>query len=179
MEQIAVPLQKRTSKFTLYTIAGSIMAVILAFSTAKLIADGFSGSTAFFSGLLAFGLVAVGMALHDHYKQWHPELVVESDGTSIRFFIRHSMGTSNSSDSIKIGKMKRFYVVEKKTRYLIADRLFAFEPKSGIANTNIDVFPSLAEIDEAGIAKVMDFVGKKAPDMALGYSGPSFVGIFK
>jgi len=178
MKKIEIPLQKRTGKYKLYLFGGIFITWMLLLTIGNLVSEGFNWSATIFGGLMLFGAVAIGMALYDYYKQKDPKLTVESDGTIVRFFISHADGQANKSKSIKLENMKRFYLVTKKTRYLIKDKSFEFEPKSGIMKTNIEVFPSLSEIDEAGEAKVMGFMSEVAPELALGYYGSPLANLF-
>ncbi|HMI05979.1 MAG TPA: hypothetical protein VK528_00430 [Flavobacterium sp.] len=178
MEKIEIPLQKRNGKFKLYVAVTVFMGWMFVLCIVNLIVKGFDWSPVVMAALLAFGLIAVGIALSDYYKQKNPKLAVESDGIIVRFFIGYDGGTANRSKSIKIENMKRFYLVTKKTRYLIKDKSFEFEPKKGILKTNIEVFPSLSDIDDAGVAKVMEFMGKMAPEIALGYYGSPLAQMF-
>jgi hypothetical protein len=60
-------------------------------------------------------------------------------------------------------------VVEKTSRFLIKDRSFAFEPKSGLLTTDVDCFPELWEAQQDDIKLVLAFVKSVAPDIELGY----------
>jgi len=161
-------------------MAGAVfLAWMLLLAIVSLLSKGFDWSAAIFGVVILFCAVAVGMSISDYYKQKEARLVVESDGVIMRFYISHSGGTSNKSKSIKLENMKRFYLVTKKTRYLIKDKSFEFEPKTGVFKTQVEVFPSLSEIDDAGVAKVMEFVGESAPEIVLGYYGSPLARMFK
>lgn len=179
MKKIEIPLQKRKNKFRFYMAVTVFMAWMFLLSIGNLLVHGFNGSAAFFGGLMAFGMIAVGMAINDYYKQIDPKLAVESDGVIVRFYISHNTGKANESKNIQIENMKRFYLVTKKTRYFVKDKSFEFEPKSGILKTNVDVFPSLSEIDDEGVQKVLQFMSEVAPEIALGYYGSTFSQLFK
>jgi len=178
MKKIEIALQKRSGKFKLYIAVAIFVAWMLILSVAALISHGFDWSAAVFTGLMVFAAIGVGKALYDYYTQKDAKLVVSSDGQTMQFYINHSTGNSNESDSIKLADMKRFYVVEKKTRYFLKDKSFEFEPKSGIFKENIDVFPSLSDIDENGVKTVMQFVGETAPGITLGYYGSLYEKMF-
>lgn len=179
MKTIEIPLQKKKRKFTLYAIAGAFISLMLLITAISIATKGFETSSSVLGGLLLFGFAGVGIALYQYYTYKNPALVVASDGVIINFRIKHDKGTGDKSEIVKLAKMKRFYEVNKRTRYFITERSFKFEPKKGISKTEIDVLPSLLDIDKAGVAAIMEFIAEVAPDIQLGYYGPSLSKLFK
>jgi hypothetical protein len=180
MKKIEIPLQKRTGKHMLYLAIGIFVFFILLSCIGNLFTSGFNWTATIFGGLMLFGAIAIGMSLSDYYKQKNTNLTVESDGSIVRFYILQNDGKKGeSSKSIKLENMKRFYLVTKSTKYFIKDKSFEFEPKSGIIKTNIDVLPSLSDIDDVGVQKIMAFMNEVAPEVDLGYYGSTISQLFK
>lgn len=178
MKKIEVVLQKRTGKFKLYIAGAVFIGWMLVISTVSLVSHEFTWTAAILPGLMLFGAIGIGKSFYDYYMQKDPKLVVTSDGQTMQFYIGHASGNANESDSIKLADMKRFYLVEKKTRYFLKEQSFEFEPKSGIFKEEIDVLPSLSDIDENGVKSVMQFVGEMAPEITLGYYGSLYEKMF-
>lgn len=178
MKKIEVALQKRTGKFKLYVGGIFFVGWMLILAVSALVSHWFDWSAAVFTGVMLFAAIGIGKGLYDYYTQKDAKLVVTSDGQTMQFYIGHASGNSNESESIKLADMKRFYLVEKKTRYFLKEKSFEFEPKKGIFKEEIDVFPSLSEIDENGVRSVMQFVGEMAPEITLGYYGSIYEKMF-
>lgn len=178
MKEIEIALQKRKGKFRLYIVGTIFVSWMLLLAITALISHWFNWSAAIFTGVMLFAEIGLGIGLYDYFVKKDAKLVVASDGQTIQFYIRHSAGTSYKSDDIKLADMKRFYLFEKKTRFLFKEKSFEFEPKSSIFKENIDVFPALSDIDENGVKRVMQFVGENAPEITLGYYGSLYEKMF-
>ena len=179
MEKIDIPLKKQSDKFTMTLVAAALVGMLLATCIYNIFNEGFNLVTGFQVGVVLIIFIAVLMSISDYTKMKDGTLTIESDGVVMRFYISHKTGTANKSNSIRLENMKRFYVVNKKTMFIFTDKMFEFEPKTGITKKRIEVFPSILEIDEAGFNKVMAFVNRVAPQIELGYNGFNLVNMFK
>lgn len=179
MKSISIDLQKRKGKYRLFIFGLFFSAWMLILTIANLISSGFNWSACIFGILIAFLAIGIGMSLYDVYKKKEPKLTVESDGETIKFYFSHSLGKSNESKRITLANMKRFYLVKKKTRFLLTELSFEFEPKTGIFKEEVDVFPALLDADEKGIQTILNFVGEVAPDINIGYGGSMLSQLFK
>ncbi|HLA55488.1 MAG TPA: hypothetical protein VK623_05285 [Flavobacterium sp.] len=178
MKKIEVPLQKRQGKLILFIVLALFCAWMTVLSVFSLI-TAFSWTPAIVAAILFSCLIGIGISLKKYFGWQNPNLVAESDGNTIRFFISHAAGESSKSEEIKLAGMKRFYQVTKSRRG-IKDTYFEFEPKSGIFKTEVDVLPSLYELNPMTISKIMEFVAEVAPEIMLGYYGGSALGqLFK
>lgn len=169
MQKIEISLQKRTGKMLLYLP----MMLVCIFAVIGLISSLIAESAWYYWVLLVIflgGSFLVINGLIQYFLNKEAKLVVESDGQKIKFYNINEAGkTFNESDEWDLAEFKRFYVVEKTSRFLIKDRSFAFEPKSGLLTTDVDCFPELWEAKEDEIKLVLGFVKSVAPDIELGY----------
>lgn len=179
MKTISVDLQKRKGKLRLYIIGAVFLIWMLLLSIINLFSHSFNWSATIFGIIIAFVLIGIAMSLFDVYKKKDPKITAESDGETIQFYFSHSLGRSNESSKIKLSDMKRFYLVKKRTRMMLTELSFEFEPIKGIFNEDIDVLPALLDIDGKGINTILNFVGEVAPEIMIGYGGSKFSQLLK
>lgn len=180
MKSVSVDLQRRKAKYWLFIMGLFFSACMLMAGIANLVASGFSWSIGIFILFILLLVIGISMSLYDLFKKKNPKLTVESNGETIQFYFSHALGKSKESKKIKLADMKRFYLVKKRTRFLLTDLSFEFEPKSGIFKEEIDVFPELLDTDENGIRTILNFVGEVAPpDLKIGYGGSILSQLFK
>ncbi len=169
MQKIEISLQKRTGKMLLYLPMMLLCIVALIGLVKSLVTD----STWYYWLLLVIFLIGsfvVVNGLIQYFLNKEAKLVIESDGQKIKFYNTNDAGKAfNESDEWDLAEFKRFYVVEKTSRFMIKDRSFAFEPKSGLLSTDVDCFPELWEAKQEDIKLVLGFVKSVAPDIELGY----------
>lgn len=170
MQKIEISLQKRTGKMMLY-LPMMLVCVLAVIGLTKTVIAGAAWYYYIFLVIFLGGSFLVINGLIQFFFNKEVKLVVESDGSKIKFYNMNEAGkTFNESDEWNLAEFKRFYMVEKTSRFLIKDRSFAFEPQSGILTTDVDCFPELWEAKgEDDLKSVLAFVKTVAPDMELGY----------
>lgn len=172
MQKIEITLQKRKAKAVLYTLATVFITLINLMVIGALI-NSFVWYQLIILGLFAFGAVILYKALIEYYVYKEVKSVIESDGTTIKFYNVNENGKQfNESEEFKLADMARFYIVKTKKRYLMTDISFEFLPKSsmlGMLKEEVSTFPALWEGAEADNQKIMAFVSSVAPEIELGY----------
>ena len=140
---------------------------------AELIGKGFSWWVAIGGFLFGFGLLFLGSRMHIYFTSNEVKLIIESDGKTMLFYNQNDAGKIfNKSEDINLAKMGRFYVVRKRTRYLMNNYSYAFEgkgSKTSLFKEEIDAFPSLFEASENDRNKVLEFVKTVFPEIELGF----------
>ncbi len=178
MNTVSIDLKQRKGKFRLFMVGAIFMIWMLLLAIINLVGNGFNWSAICFLIFVGIFLIGIAMSLYDYYKKKNPKLTAESDGETIKFYFSHSLGKSNESSRIKLADMKRFYLVKKRTRLMLTELSFEFEPKSGIFKEKIEVFPELLEADDAGIKTILNFVAEVAPEINIGYGGSMLSQLF-
>lgn len=172
MEKLEIILQKRTAKAVLYILAECMLLPSTIIFIANTIGD-FSWYKVVFAALFLFGVLFVGKSLLEYFVYGKINLVVESNGKTISFYNTNATGkVFNKSEEMDLTKMGKFYVVRKRTRYMMNNYSFAFENKgsrTSFFKTDVDAFPSLFEATEEDRNKVLLFVKTVAPEIDLGY----------
>jgi len=173
MNTIEIKLIKRNNKLILYFLAIFMCTLgVIAFAV-ELISKGFSWWIAIVGLLFVFGLFLLGSRMYIYFTSNEVKLVVESDGKTILFYNQNDSGKIfNKSEKISLSKMGRFYIVKKRTRYLMNNYSYAFEGKGSKTNLlkeEIDAFPSLFEASENDRNKVLEFVRTVSPEIELGF----------
>ncbi|RZJ70745.1 hypothetical protein [Flavobacterium sp.] len=169
MNQTEILLQKRQAKFVLYLMAGFFCGMITIFSLIGLIAnfDWFVLAVAVITGS-CFAIVATRLIQFLTYSNaW---LVAESDGSILRFYNKNQAGkVFNTSEDIDLAKVKSFYVIKKRTRYLMYNYSFGYDKGGLMSRESVSVFPSLFEAGRHEMETVLHFVKSARPEIELGY----------
>ncbi|TBX70700.1 hypothetical protein EZL74_03235 [Flavobacterium silvisoli] len=173
MNYIEINLIKRNNKLILYIMAALLCTFGVISFAAELVKDGFSWWTTIIGSLFVFGAFLIGSRLYVYFTSHQVKLIAESDGKTMVFYCKNDSGkVFNKSESINLNKMGRFYIVKKRTRYLMDNYAFAYEgkgAKTSLFKEEIEAFPSLFEATENDRHKIMEFVKNAAPEVALGY----------
>ncbi len=172
MQKIEIALQKRTAKMLLYAAT----AFPLTFMTIGIIGAMISSFVWYYIIaliLFGFGAYLVYGGLIEYFMYKDVKLVVESDGETIKFYNTNAAGkVFNQSEVLKLDEMKRFYIVEASTRYLMKNYSFAFEGKGtmgSLLSDDVECFPKLYECRGEDRRDVLDFVSSIAPNIVMGY----------
>lgn len=173
MEKIEIPLVKRTFKFMLCILATLFFTFgVISFGT-YLITDGFSWWALIVGLLFLFGVILFASKIYTYLTSSEVHLVVESDGATMNFYNKNNSGkVFNKSEEIDLHKMGSFYVVKKRTRYLMNNYSYAFEEKgsrTSFFKKEINAFPSLFESNEDDRNKILHFVKAVFPEIELGF----------
>ncbi|GAA5097297.1 hypothetical protein GCM10023210_32190 [Chryseobacterium ginsengisoli] len=138
-----------------------------------LFTEGFSWWVLIIGLLFVFGVLLFASKIYTYLTSRQVHLVVESDGNTITFYNKNDSGKIfNKSEEIDLNKMGRFYIVKKRTRYLMNNYSYAFEEKgsrTSLFKTDVDAFPSLFESTENDRNKILQFVETVAPEIELGF----------
>jgi hypothetical protein len=173
MKNIEITLIKRKNKLVLYFLAILMCTFGVIGFAIELINKGFSWWIALVGLLFVFGVFLLGSRLYIYFTSNHVKLISESDGKTILFYNQNDSGkTFNKSENIDLAKMGRFYIVKKRTRYLMNNYSYAFEgkgSKTSLFKEEVDAFPSLFEASENDRNKVLEFVKSVAPEIELGF----------
>lgn len=173
MNTIEITLIKRKNKLLLYFPAILMCAFGVIGFTVELINKGFSWWIAIIGLLFVFGLLLLGSRMYIYLTSNRVKLIIESDGKTMLFYNQNDSGkTFNKSENIDLAKMGRFYIVKKRTRYLMNNYSYAFEgkgSKTSLFKEEIDAFPSLFEASENDRNKVLEFVKTVSPEIELGF----------
>lgn len=173
MKTIEITLTKRKNKLVLYFLAIFMCTFAVIGFAVELINNDFSWWTAGVALLFVFGLFLLGSKMHIYFTSNEVKLVAESDGKTILFYNKNDSGKIfNTSEEINLSKMGRFYIVKKRTRYLMNNYSYAFEgkgSKTSLFKEEIDAFPSLFEASENDRNKVLEFVKTAFPEIELGF----------
>lgn len=172
MQKFDILLQKRSSKSIIYILAGLFMGFLLLMIGGAMIHEfHWYILVLFLLFLLGAGMVFNGLMQYFLYKEVH--LIGESDGKTIKFYNTNESGkVFNASDEIDLTEMKRFYIVEKSTKYMMRNYAYEFEGKSTLSallKEEMDIFPSLYEASPEGRKAVLEFVKTVCPEIELGY----------
>lgn len=173
MKNIEIILIKRNNKLILYILAALFCTFGVIIFAVNFFKDGFSWWTMIIGSLFVFGEILIGSRLYIFFTSNQVKLIVEYDGKTILFYNKNDSGkVFNKSENIDLSKMGRFYIVKKRTRYLMNNYAFAFEKKgskTSLFKEEIDAFPSLFEATENDRRKILEFVKSIAPEIELGY----------
>lgn len=173
METLEIILVKRRLKFILCVLAAIFCGFGIISFVGFLFKDGFSWWILIVGLLLVSGEILFLSKLYTYLTNKEIMLVVESDGNTINFYNKTTTGKIfHKSETIDLNKMERFYIVKRRTRYLMNNYAFAFEEKGSLTsmfNTEINVFPSLFKADEIDRNKILAFVKFVHPPILLGY----------
>lgn len=173
MENIEITLIKRNNKLILYILAALFCTLGVISFAANFFKEGFSWWTIIIGSLFLFGEILIGSRLYIFFTSNQVKLIVESNRKTITFYNKNDSGKIfNKSESIDLSKMGRFYIVKKRTRYLMNNYSFAFEKKgskTSLFKEEIDAFPSLFEATESDRNKILEFVKSIVPEIELGY----------
>ncbi|WP_395045629.1 hypothetical protein [Flavobacterium sp.] len=173
MKKFEIILIKRSNKLILYILSALLCSIGVFSFLGNLIKDGFSWWIAIVGLIFVFGEVLICSRLYIYFTSNQIRLIVESDGETIVFYNKNDKEkTFNKSESINLNKMGKFYIVKKRTRYLMNNFSYAFEEKgskTSFFKEEIDAFPSLFEALENDRHKVLEFVKSVSPDIELGY----------
>lgn len=169
MQKFELSLQKRPGKMMLY-LPMMIICVLILIGLIGAMINEFHWYYLVLLLLAAAGSFIVVNGLIQYFFNKEVKLIVESDGNKIKFYNTNESGkTFNESDEWDLAEFKRFYIVQKKNRFMMVDSSFAFAPKSGLLSTDVDAFPELWDTTEDGLKSVLGFVKANAPDIELGY----------
>jgi len=173
MRNLQIELFKRNFKFLLCIAATLFCGLgVISFGT-FFFKEGFSWWILIVGLLLVSGFLLFASKIYTYLSNKKLYLMVESDGNTITFYNKTDSGkTFNTSEVIDLNKMGRFYIVKKRTRYLMNNYSYAFEEKgsrTSLFKTNVNVFPSLFEASESDRNKVLEFVKSIYPSIDLGY----------
>lgn len=172
MQKLELILTRRKNKAVLYWLAGVFM-VIMVFLCVGALLHEFEWFELVIGVLFLFGVLWVMNALKNFYFNKEVKLVVESDGETIRFFnLGDSANIFNSIAAIKLSDIKRFYIVQKRTRYFMHNYYFEYESKGTLGSLlkeKVECFPSLFKSDDDGRRQVLAFIKQLNPEIDLGY----------
>lgn len=173
MKNIEIPLIKRKNKLILYFLSILMCTFGVIGFAVELISKEFSWWIAFFGSLFVFGLFLLGSRMYIYFTSNEVKLIIESDGKTMLFYNQNDSGKKfNTSESINLDKMGRFYIIKQRTKYLMNNYSYAFErkgSKTSLSKEEIDAFPSLFEASENDRNKVLEFVRTVSPEIELGY----------
>jgi hypothetical protein len=173
MNTIEIKLTKRKNKFILHILAIMMCTFGVLGFISELVTKGFSWWIAAGALLFVFGFLLLGSRMFIYVTSNEVKLVIESDGKTMLFYNQTDSGKIfNKSEDINLAKMGRFYIVKKRTRYLMNNYSYAFEgkgSKTSLFKEEIDAFPSLFEASENDRSKVLEFVKTVAPEIELGF----------
>jgi hypothetical protein len=172
MQKVDFLLEKRSAKLMLY-LAVALFLVPMSIGLIVGMLSHFMWLHLVLLGLFGFGDYLIFGALQQYFLYKDVRLVVESDGKTIKFWNTNAAGkVFNASEAFELDKMARFYIVKKRTRYLMTNFSYEFEEKSGLSilsKEEVSVFPALYEASENDRKAVLEFVKSVAPNIALGY----------
>lgn len=170
MEKTEILLKKRHGKFVLYLFAAFLSVMAVLGSIAKIISSGFEWSP-FVVGLIMLACLAfLTGSLMQYLSYGSVWLVVESDGETITFYNKNQAGKIfNKSEQIKLMRIKNFYIIKKRTRYLSNNYAFGYDKGKVLSNEEISAFPSLFEASQFEMQSVLRFVQTVRPEIELGY----------
>lgn len=169
MQNIEIQLTKRKFKVIVYMLATIFCVVTTVFSLPALIRE-FDWFVAVISGITLIGAGMFGYGLVQYFTYGNIELVVQTDGTILRFFNKSESGKSfNKSEDILLSDIKSFYVIRRSTRYGAKNYAFGYDKGGILSKEEINAFPSLFEATRAEMQSVLDFVKAAHPAIELGY----------
>lgn len=169
MQNIEIQLQKRQFKVILYIFATIFCAATAIFSLFGLIGK-FDWFVAVIGGITLIGAGIFGYGLIQYFTYGNIWLVVESDGSTMRFFNKNESGKLfNKSEDIQLSGIKSFYVIRKNTRYGAKNYAFGYDTGGILSKEEINAFPSLFEATQPEMQSVLNFVKASYPEIELGY----------
>lgn len=173
MKKLDILLQKRSKKVWLYILAELFFAFTTLSFMANMLTTDFSWFKLIAGLLFLFGAVFVAKGLYEYYTYGEVHLVAESDGNKITFYNTSLKGkVFNKTDDFDLTKMGKFYIVKKRTRYMMHNYAYAFEEKgsrTSLLSEEVAVFPSLYEATAEDRNNVLVFVKDVCPGIELNY----------
>lgn len=124
-------------------------------------------------GLLVIGLIVCIKGLYEYYFYENVKLIMESDGSNIKFYNLSSTGKRFlSTKNYSLNKIGRIYGVERTTRFLYKNYSYKFEGTSKftkIFREPIEVFPALFDASKADRDAVLFYIKSLNPEIEIGY----------